>query len=171
MQRKQTLTDNHQYWNTERKVPQRIQWGLSLWDRSSLTCMCRKSLPPAHRQPGSRKVSKGLGRVMDITLLFIHLLFLSTWELQEVLKGNTSSKEAPSGENFSRKPWDKAHRCYLFVHIECWSIFYSTLCTPTCFLIFSGKYNSVLRLMGDPWELWVKCPNLGNHQGKLYFLC
>ena len=47
------------------------------------------------------KIFQSIKKVMDLSLLFYsHLSVPVPGECQEVLSGNTSSKEAPSGENF-----------------------------------------------------------------------
>ena len=100
MERKQTLTDKHQYWNIETKVPSgEIQWDLYIWDWSSLTCVGNFFPSMSTWKP---KIFQSIKKVMDMSLFFLFTSLCSCLpgELQEVLNGNTDSKEAPSGENF-----------------------------------------------------------------------
>ena len=100
MQRKQTLTHKYQYWNIETEVLSgETQWDLSLWDRSSLTCVGNFLLSTSIWKP---KSFQSIRKVMDLSLFFLFTSLCSCLprELREVLKGKRSSKEAPSGENF-----------------------------------------------------------------------
>ena len=93
-----------------------------------------------------------LRNVMDMSLLyFFHIsLFLSTWRASRGPQGNTSLKEALSGEDSSRKPWDIKYRCY-------------HLCLHGVFTLCLGCVHLKVFL----WHLLENCKSVLSHTNEV----